>query len=186
MSTILSKSSILKKTIEVGSSTLLSRILGIVREGLMARYLGAGAVADVFLTAFRLPNSLRKIFAEGALSAAFVPTLVQVVRQEGINKANKLMSIAFLFFESLVLILCALAMWKAEATISFLAPGFSPEKNCTYRTFITNLNAFYFFYIKQCITCRLIAISWPLFCTRIFSRTAQYFFYYWLTGLLVL
>ncbi|HZW61658.1 MAG TPA: murein biosynthesis integral membrane protein MurJ [Candidatus Babeliales bacterium] len=128
MSTILSKSSILKKTFEVASSTLMSRVLGIIRETLSVRYLGAGMASDAFLTAFRLPNTLRKIFAEGALSAAFVPTLVKVVRQEGKEEANRLMSLAFLIFEGLVLLLCALAMWQAEFTIKLMAPGFSAEK----------------------------------------------------------
>jgi putative peptidoglycan lipid II flippase len=128
MENTLSKRSILKKTIEVGSSTLVSRIFGIAREGLQALYMGVGTSSDVFLTAFRIPSVLRKIFAEGALSAAFVPTLVKVVRQQGKDEANKLMSLAFLVFEGVVLILCAIAMWHAEPVIRFMAPGFSPEK----------------------------------------------------------
>ena len=65
--------SIIKKTLQIGGSTLVSRFLGIIRELLMVKYLGAGATSDAFLTAFKIPNSLRKIFAEGALSAAFIP-----------------------------------------------------------------------------------------------------------------
>src|SRR5579863_660207 len=119
---------ILKKTIQVGGSTLLSRFFGILREVLMVRYLGASGLSDTFLTAFKIPNSLRKIFAEGALSAAFVPTLVQVVRGQGRQQANNLMSLAFIIFEGLVLALCALVMFKTEATIALIAPGWSPDK----------------------------------------------------------
>ena len=80
MSSVLHKKSILQKTAAVGSSTLLSRVFGIVREVLMVHYLGAGVVSDAFLTAFKIPNALRKIFAEGALSAAYVPTFVHMIK----------------------------------------------------------------------------------------------------------
>lgn len=124
----MSKTSILKKTVEVASSTLLSRILGIARELLSATYLGAGVVSDAFLTAFKIPNTLRKIFAEGALSAAFIPTLVHVVRQQNREQANSLMALSFVVFEGMVLLLCAVAMWQADFIIHLIAPGFSPEK----------------------------------------------------------
>ncbi len=73
MKSKLSKKSIIQKTIQVGSSTLVSRVLGLIREILQVRYLGANEISDAFATAFRIPNSLRKVFAEGALTAAFVP-----------------------------------------------------------------------------------------------------------------
>lgn len=79
---IVAKKSILKKTIQVGSNTLVSRVLGLAREILLMRFLGVGIIADAFTTAFMLPNSLRKIFAEGALTAAFVPTLVAVQKKK--------------------------------------------------------------------------------------------------------
>src|SRR5437870_10336360 len=57
----------------VGGLTLVSRILGLVRDSLFARYVGAGFASDAFLVAFRLPNMFRALFAEGAFSAAFIP-----------------------------------------------------------------------------------------------------------------
>ena len=57
-----------------GAATMLSRVLGLVREQMFAALLGAGHYADAFVVAFRIPNLLRDLFAEGALSAAFVPT----------------------------------------------------------------------------------------------------------------
>ncbi|HSW73885.1 MAG TPA: murein biosynthesis integral membrane protein MurJ [Candidatus Limnocylindria bacterium] len=128
MANLLHKKSILHKTVQFGGWTLVSRFLGILRESLQGYYLGAGAASDAFITAYKIPNSLRKIFAEGALSAAFVPTLVQVVRQKGHKEASSLMSLAFIFFEGLVLLLCALTMWKAEFTLSLIAPGFSHDQ----------------------------------------------------------
>lgn len=64
---------LIKATATIGSLTLVSRILGFIRDMLQARYVGAGMAADAFLIAFRLPNLFRALFAEGAFSAAFVP-----------------------------------------------------------------------------------------------------------------
>ena len=69
---IMNKKALRKKLIEVGGSTALSRVLGVVREKLMATFVGATFGADAFFTAFKIPNTLRKVFAEGALSAAFI------------------------------------------------------------------------------------------------------------------
>lgn len=120
-----SKKTILKKTIEVGGFTFLSRVLGIVREVLMVQYLGASAISDVFLTAYKIPNSLRKVFAEGALSAAFIPTLVGTMHAKGKTGVKGLMSLGFIVFEGMVVALCALVIARAETVIWFIAPGFS-------------------------------------------------------------
>jgi putative peptidoglycan lipid II flippase len=65
--------SLLRAVTTMGSLTMVSRVLGFVRDVLMARILGAGAMADCFVIAFKLPNLMRRLFAEGAFSAAFVP-----------------------------------------------------------------------------------------------------------------
>jgi len=57
----------------VGGLTLASRVLGLLRDSLFARFVGAGFASDAFLIAFRLPNMFRALFAEGAFSAAFIP-----------------------------------------------------------------------------------------------------------------
>ena len=62
---------------KLGSLTMVSRILGFVRDMIIARVFGAGDATDAFLTAFKLPNLLRRIFAEGAFSQAFVPVLAE-------------------------------------------------------------------------------------------------------------
>jgi putative peptidoglycan lipid II flippase len=59
----------------VGVMTMLSRVLGLVRDMVIARYFGAGTAADAFFVAFKIPNFLRRLFAEGAFSQAFVPVL---------------------------------------------------------------------------------------------------------------
>lgn len=64
---------LLKATGTIGGLTLLSRVLGLVRDSLFARYIGASFASDAFLVAFRLPNMFRALFAEGAFSSAFIP-----------------------------------------------------------------------------------------------------------------
>ena len=68
---------LLRAAATISGLTLVSRILGLVRETLVASVYGAGALTDAFFVAFRLPNMLRRLFAEGAFTQAFVPVLAQ-------------------------------------------------------------------------------------------------------------
>lgn len=120
---VLHKKSIIQKTIQVGSSAVLSRFLGIAREILLTKYLGASAVLDAFITANKIPNSLRKIFAEGALSASFIPTLVAMVRADDKKHINSFMTKSLLIIEGLLIALCALIFWRAENVMRFIVPG---------------------------------------------------------------
>ncbi len=124
----LSKKSILKKTFQVGSLTLFSRILGIIRETLQVRYFGVGAISDAFITAFKMPNFFRHIFAEGALSASFVPAIVGSVKQGKQEESNGLMTLSFLFFEGIILFIYALVLFNTEFIVKIMAPGFSHEQ----------------------------------------------------------
>jgi len=122
------KKSMLAHTLHVGRLTAISRFLGMIREMLMANYLGANALSDVFIAAFSIPNALRKIFAEGALSAAIVPEIVRIVRQEGQKSVSNIMTSCLIIFQGMVLVLCALIMWHAEFIMKIRVPGFSPEQ----------------------------------------------------------
>lgn len=132
MSSVLHKKSILEKTVQVGGSTLLSRLFGIVREILMVRYLGAGAVSDAFLTAFKIPNSLRKIFAEGALSAAYIPTFVHMIKRNDKRDIDGVMSLSFLVIQGLLAALCVLMVWQADFVIRIIAPGWYDVGDASY------------------------------------------------------
>lgn len=79
---------LLKSTAIIASLTLVSRVLGLIRDVLIARYLGAGAVSDAFFTAFKLPNVFRRMFAEGAFNAAFVPLYAKRIEQDGEPSAD--------------------------------------------------------------------------------------------------
>ncbi len=138
------RQSIIQKTLQVGKFTLLSRLLGLIRDLIQARFLGASALSDAFFTAWKVPNSLRKIFAEGALSAAFVPTIVQRVRSEGRQAIGSMMFLGFLFFEGMVLLLTAVAIQHADAFIRLIAPGFSPEQIASGAIYLRILMPFIF------------------------------------------
>src|SRR6187431_2511964 len=76
----------------IGTATMTSRILGLVREQVLAYYFGAGNAMDAFRVAFRVPNLVRDLFAEGAMSAAFVPTFTRILTLEGRDRAWRLAS----------------------------------------------------------------------------------------------
>ncbi len=83
---------LLRSTAIIASLTLVSRVLGLVRDMLVARYLGAGGVSDAFFTAFKLPNVFRRMFAEGAFNAAFVPLYAKRIEQDGDAAADQFAS----------------------------------------------------------------------------------------------
>lgn len=83
---------LLKSTAIIASLTLVSRVLGLARDILIAGFLGAGAVSDAFFTAFKLPNVFRRMFAEGAFNAAFVPLYAKRIEQEGEAAADEFAS----------------------------------------------------------------------------------------------
>jgi putative peptidoglycan lipid II flippase len=112
----------------VSALTMLSRILGVVREQIFALTLGAGLYSDAFLAAFRIPNLLRDLFAEGALSTAFVPTYVATLRRDGRPAAqalgNRVMSTLTIYLGALAL----LGMIFPAPIVHLVATGFPPEK----------------------------------------------------------
>ena len=112
----------------VSALTMLSRLLGLVREQIFAVTLGAGAYSDAFIAAFRIPNLLRDLFAEGALSTAFVPTYVKTLHNESraaaITLANRVVTTLAFYLGVLALI----AMAFPEPVVHLVATGFSPAK----------------------------------------------------------
>ncbi len=84
------RKTILKNAFTVGAFTALSRVLGLAREMLQSRFIGAGVAQSAFTLAFALPNMARKLFGEGALTAAFVPVFRGEVESAGLEKASKL------------------------------------------------------------------------------------------------
>ena len=120
----LDKKSILKKTALVSISLLFSKLLGIPREVLQVRYLGVGPLSDAFNTALKIPSFLRKIFAEGGMSAAFIPTIVRIMRTDSELQVSRLMTLMYIVFGSFIIGLCLLVSAVPGFFVSFIAPGF--------------------------------------------------------------
>src|SRR5438045_8756023 len=108
----------------VSAAIFLSRITGVIREIVMARLFGAGEIYDAFLLGFRIPNLTRDLFAEGALSSAFVPVFTQTLASEGKKKAAVLSNLVGTALIVIVGILCALGVIFSPALVELLAPGF--------------------------------------------------------------
>jgi putative peptidoglycan lipid II flippase len=115
---------LLRATVAVSGLTLLSRITGLVREVLIARIFGAASDMDAFSVAFRLPNLLRRLFAEGAFSQAFVPIFAHTHATGGSERAREMLShIASTLFWT-VLAVSALGVIAAPAFVVLIASGF--------------------------------------------------------------
>jgi putative peptidoglycan lipid II flippase len=119
---------LLRALAAVSSLTLVSRVLGYVRDFFIARVFGAGLATDAFFVAFKIPNLLRRLFAEGAFSQAFVPILAEHKNRGGDTKAL-IDAISTLLFLALVLA-AALGIAAAPLIVYATAPGFAgePEK----------------------------------------------------------
>jgi putative peptidoglycan lipid II flippase len=117
----------LRSTLLVSALTMASRLLGLVREQLFAALLGAGIYADAFVVAFRIPNLLRDLFAEGALSAAFVPTFTQVEAEKGKPAAHELANRVIGALLVIVGALTLLGIVFARPLVWALAAGFAKE-----------------------------------------------------------
>ena len=118
---------LLKALVTVSGMTLLSRILGFVRDFVIARVFGAGMLTDAFFVAFKLPNLLRRLFAEGAFSQAFVPILGEYKNKRGEDEARRLVDrVATLLFLVLLLV-TVLGMVGAPLLVYLSAPGFAAD-----------------------------------------------------------
>jgi putative peptidoglycan lipid II flippase len=109
----------------VGAATMLSRILGLVREQVMASWFGAGFATDAFNVAFRIPNLLRDLFAEGAMSSAFVPTFTEYRHREGNESAWGLGRRLLVSLFALLMVVCAIGYVAAPLLVRAFAPGFA-------------------------------------------------------------
>ncbi|MHB9119325.1 MAG: murein biosynthesis integral membrane protein MurJ [Burkholderiales bacterium] len=121
---------LLKALAAIGSMTLLSRILGFVRDTVVARLFGAGMYTDAFFVAFKLPNLLRRLFAEGAFSQAFVPILAEYKNRKGHEATQDLVDHVATALALALFAVTLIGVLAAPALVYVSAPGFSahPEK----------------------------------------------------------
>ncbi len=133
----------------VGGYTLISRVLGFIRDILLAAILGASVVADAFFVAFKLPNFFRRLFAEGAFNAAFVPMFAGFFEKNGRQEAKRFGE------EVLAVLFVALALFVAAAEVAMpwllyaLAPGFVDDPlRYGYATLFTRITFPYLLFIS--------------------------------------
>lgn len=112
----------------VAMGILASRVLGVFRQSLMARYLGAttGIAADAFMAAFKIPNLLQNLFGEGALSASFIPVYVNLLSvKESDAEAGRVAGAVASILALVTSVLVLLGIWLAPYLIPIIAPGFA-------------------------------------------------------------
>src|SRR2546421_2132612 len=118
---------LLRALVAVSSLTLVSRILGFIRDFFIARAFGAGLATDAFFVAFRIPNLLRRLFAEGAFSQAFVPVLGEVKNRQSVEETKSLIDgTATLLFLALA-VAALLGVIAAPFIVYISAPGFAAD-----------------------------------------------------------
>lgn len=118
---------LLRALVTVSGMTLISRILGFVRDFVIARNFGAGPATDAFFVAFRLPNLLRRMFAEGAFSQAFVPILAEYRNRRGEEEAHLLINRVATVLSLVVGLISVLGIFAAPLIIYVSAPGFAAD-----------------------------------------------------------
>jgi len=119
---------LLKTAATISGLTLLSRITGLVRETLTAAYFGAGSQTDAFFVAFRLPNLLRRLFAEGAFSQAFVPVLGKIKAEEGEAQALLLARRCAVLMTAILALVSLVAIIGAPILVWMMSGGFGGDR----------------------------------------------------------
>lgn len=121
---------LLGSSVIVGTMTMFSRVLGLVRDVVFARVIGADGLADAFFVAFKIPNFLRRLFAEGAFAQAFVPVLAEYREKGGASAVRELTDRVAGALGSVLVVLSVLAVAGAPMLTAIFAPGFwnDPEK----------------------------------------------------------
>jgi len=119
--------SMIRSFATVGGFTMASRILGFIRDILIAGILGTGPVADAFFVAFRFPNLFRRLFAEGAFNAAFVPLFAKRLEGDGMAAARRFASDALNILLAVLIVVTALAELTMPWLMHVIAPGFKGD-----------------------------------------------------------
>lgn len=145
---------ILKAAGILGSATILSRVMGMVRDMVTSRLFGAGMATDAFFAAFQIPNMLRRFFAEGALTAAFVPTFSETLVQDGEERARELANLCFTLLFIVTALVTLLGIWCSPLIVKLMFPGFSAVPGKFDLTVLLNRMMFpYLFFISLVALC---------------------------------
>lgn len=138
----------------LGFATIISRVMGMVRDMAVSRLFGAGLYTDAFFAAFQIPNMLRRFFAEGALTSAFVPTFSQWHTQKGEAEARELANVCFTLLTMVMAAVTLLGIIFSPAIVSLMFPGFRGEPSKLELTIFLNRLMFpYIFFVSLVALC---------------------------------
>lgn len=154
----------------VGLATMLSRVFGFIRDVVVARYFGAGFATDAFFVAFRIPNLLRRLFAEGSLTIAFVPVFTEYLKTRSREDAFELARVAFTLLSAVLVVVSIAGVLLSPAVVTLMAPGFraSPDKYAL-TVLLTRIMFPYIFFIALVALCMGILNSLRHFATPALS-----------------
>lgn len=148
----------------VGGATLLSRIFGFIRDMIVAQFFGAGMATDAFFVAFRIPNLLRRLVGEGALTASFIPVYTEYITQRPPEEGREFVRAAFWLLAVFLLVLTGLGILLAPGIVKVMAYGFSQEpEKMGLTVFLTRLMFPYIFFIGLVALAMGVLNSWKHF-----------------------
>nr|HID59824.1 murein biosynthesis integral membrane protein MurJ [Desulfobacterales bacterium] len=134
----------------VGTATLVSRIFGFVRDVVIAWFFGAGLTADAFFVAFRIPNLLRRLFAEGSLTVSFIPIFSEYLTRNGKEEAFRLARSACVVLSLFLTVVTLLGILLAPIIVHVIAPGFSEtSEKLALTVILTRIMFPYIFFIAM-------------------------------------
>ncbi|MCD7988671.1 MAG: murein biosynthesis integral membrane protein MurJ [Klebsiella quasipneumoniae] len=156
--------SIFKSAAMISGMTLISRITGLIRDILIVRFFGVSGDTDAYYVAFRLPNLLRRLFAEGAFQQAFVPMLADVKGNKSELEAKSFIDKIATLLATIVLIVSILGVVAAPVLVWIIASGLSEEPE-TFSTAVqlTRLMFPYIFFMSMVALCSSILNTWKHF-----------------------
>ena len=181
---------IAKAATVVGGATLLSRVFGFIRDMVVAQFFGAGLATDAFFVAFRIPNLLRRLVGEGALTASFIPVYTEYLSRRSKEESDELVNASFSILAVLLIIVTALGIIFSPWIVKGLAYGFCQEPEKFKLTVLLNRLMFpYIFFIGLVALAMGVLNTWKHFagpalapvllnlsiiaCTLFFSHTLR-------------
>ena len=148
----------------MGGATLLSRIFGFIRDMIVAQFFGAGMATDAFFVAFRIPNLLRRLVGEGALTASFIPVYTEYITQRPPEEGREFVRATFWLLAVFLLALTGLGILLAPGIVKVMAYGFSQEpEKLGLTVFLTRLMFPYIFFIGLAALAMGVLNSWKHF-----------------------
>jgi putative peptidoglycan lipid II flippase len=138
----------------LGSATMLSRVMGMVRDMVVSRLFGAGFATDAFFAAFQIPNMLRRFFAEGALTSAFVPIFSETLNKRGEDEARELANTCFTLLTIVMAGVTLAGILFSPAIVGLMFPGFHGVPGKFELTVLLNRMMFpYIFFVSLVALC---------------------------------